>query len=158
MLTNFGNLSGLQCNEDKTCILPIGGVINLPFQHDDIPFQITNTVKLLGLELDNKLDCLEKVHEKTLEKISGIVRFWSRFWLSLPGRINVVKTLCLSQLSYLGCIITPYDRSFKQIEELLLKFVKGNTNIGKNKLYSKPGNGGLGLINLQDFICAQQVQ
>jgi hypothetical protein len=157
-LTNFGNLSGLQCNEEKTCILPIGGVNNLPFQHVEIPFQITNTVKLLGLELDNKLDCLEKVHEKTLEKISGIVRFWSRFWLSLPGRINVVKTLCLSQLSYLGCIITPDDRSFKQIEEILLKFVKGNTNIGKNKLYSKPSNGGLGLINLQDFICAQQVQ
>jgi hypothetical protein len=114
-LSNFGTISGLQCNENKTCIIPVGGIQELPFDHADIPFQIVNSVKLLGLDLDKDLDCLKQVHEKTYKKIAAIIRFWSRFWLSLPGRINIFKTLCLSQLSYLGCIITPDERLLKTL-------------------------------------------
>jgi hypothetical protein len=156
-LFEFGELSGLKCNEEKTCILPVGGINALQFQLDDIPFQTVNSVKLLGLDIDSNLDCLANAHEKTCEKIAAILRFWSRFWLSLPGRINIVKTLCLSQINYLGCFITPDERSLKTMDDLIVKFVKGNMNISKNRLYSKPCNGGLGLIDINSFLCSQQV-
>jgi hypothetical protein len=42
------------------------------------------------------------------------------------------------------------------IVSLIEKFVKGKVNISKNRLYSKPKDGGLGLINLVDFVTAQQ--
>jgi hypothetical protein len=158
-LTDFADISGLVCNFDKTCIIPIGGLeMELPFDIQSTNFKITNRVKLLGLDIDMKLDCLVSVHEKTYEKIANILAFWSRFWLSLPGRINIVKTLCLSQLSYVGCIISPTSEQLRKIEDVITKFVKGKLNISKDRLYAKPSEGGLGLIDLRSFLCAQQVQ
>jgi hypothetical protein len=111
----------------------------------------------LGVDIDNKLQFLNTIHDKTIEKINNIVRFWSRFYLSLPGRINIVKTMCLSQISYVGCIITPSDAQMGAITDILEKFVCGKLSIGRDRLYSKLNQGGLGLINISSFIQAQQV-
>jgi hypothetical protein len=86
--------------------MPVGGLVDIPFEND-INLAFTNSIKLLGVDIDNKLQFLNVIHDKTIEKINNTVRFWSRFYLSLPGRINIVKTMCLSQISYVGCIITP---------------------------------------------------
>jgi hypothetical protein len=155
-LENFGKISGLECNFEKTCIIPIGGLQEIPFNIANTHFKVSDSVKLLGLDLDKNLNCLNTVHTKTLEKITNITRYWSRFYLSLPGRINIVKTLCLSQLSYLGCIISPSDSDIKKIEKCINNFVTGKMNISKDKLYKKPSEGGLGLINISHFLCAQQ--
>jgi hypothetical protein len=157
-LVQFEALSGLECNFEKTCIIPFGGIDTVPFDIAQTNLQVTNQVKLLGLTIDSKLDCLSTVHDKTYEKIAGILNFWSRFWLSLPGRINIVKTLCLSQLNYLACIITPSANQLNKIEEIILKFVKGKLNISRDRLYTNATSGGLGLINLNAYICSQQTQ
>jgi hypothetical protein len=156
ILTDFGNLSGLECNFEKTCVMPVGGIDNVPFDMTDIGLRLDTKIKLLGMEIDNNLNCLYTAHSKTVEKIVNTVRFWGRFYLSLPGRINIVKTLCLSQITYLGCIIKPSQEDSKTIEETLEKFVKGNLNLSKEKLYSKPELGGVGLIRLDSFLSAQQ--
>jgi hypothetical protein len=44
----------------------------------------------------------------------------------------------------------------KTITGILEKFVKGNLSISKDRLYAKPNEGGLGLIELDSFICSQQ--
>jgi exonuclease III len=155
VLIDFGALSGLECNFDKTCIMPVGGIDELPF-NNDAGFLVTNSIKLLGLEIDSKLNCLETVHEKTLEKIKNVINFWSRFWLSLPGRINIFKTLCLSQINYIGCIIGPTDEQLNKIVDMLEKFVKGTLSVSKDRLYASVKVGGLGLINIKSFIQAQQ--
>jgi hypothetical protein len=146
----------LECNFDKTCIIPVGGIDEIPFEHADINILVTDRVKLLGLDLDKNLTCLQNVHEKTYEKVTAITRFWSRFWLSLPGRINIAKTLCLSQINYLGCIITPPPDILKKIEDCIFTFVKGKMNISKEKMYSPVREGGCGLIDISTFIASQQ--
>jgi hypothetical protein len=156
VLIDFEQISGLGCNFDKTCVIPIGGIDHMPFNIEHTKIKVTDSVKLLGLDLDKNLNCLSMVHDKTYEKISNIVTFWSRFWLSLPGRINIIKTLCLSQINYLGCIISPTATQLKNIEDVLIKFARGNSNIAKDRLYAKPAEGGLGLINVSAFLCAQQ--
>jgi hypothetical protein len=75
-LTRFGVLSGLKCNDDKTNIMPVGGIINLPFENST-GFEVSEKIKLLGMTIDNKLECLNTVHEATYEKIVNITRFWS---------------------------------------------------------------------------------
>jgi hypothetical protein len=140
-------------------VIPIGGLNGvIPFDLENTNLKVTNSVKLLGLDLDGGLGCLGTVHEKTHDKIWDILTFWSRFWLSLPGRINIVKTLCLSQLNYLACIITPTDLQLEKIESLMNKFVKGSLNISKEKMYKTTAEGGLGLFDLKSYICAQQTQ
>jgi hypothetical protein len=136
--------------------MPVGGIQNLPFPNNT-GFMVTDRIKLLGLEIDSRLECLETVHGKTVEKIVNITRFWSRFWLSLPGRINIYKTLCLSQINYLGCIISPTEGQLKKIVEVMESFVKNKLSVSRDRLYAKIEQGGLGLIDLESFIKAQQV-
>jgi hypothetical protein len=135
--------------------MPVGGIINLPFDNTT-GFEVSNKIKLLGMTIDNKLECLNTVHEATYEKIVNITRFWSRFWLSLPGRINIYKTMCLSQINYIGCIISPNQEQLGKIISCMEKFVKGKLSVSQDRLYSKISMGGLGLIEVSAFIKAQQ--
>jgi hypothetical protein len=153
-LNDFGILSGLNCNMEKTCIMPIGGCDTSNLVTN---FTICNEIKLLGMEIDNNLECLNTIHNKTLVKISNTINFWSRFWLSLPGRITVFKTLCLSQLNYLGCIITPDDQIMDEISSLMEKFVVGKCKISRDRIYGKTKEGGLGMFRIEAFLRAQQV-
>jgi hypothetical protein len=137
--------------------MPVGGIDVVPFDITNFGLKTDTKIKLLGMEIDNKLHCLLNVHNRTVDKISNTLRFWSRFYLSLPGRINIVKTFCLSQITYLGCIIRPPEDILKNIADMLEKFVKGNLSISKKRLYDKPANGGLGLIELGPFKSAQQI-
>jgi hypothetical protein len=101
----FGDISGLQCNYDKTCILKVGPDNPVP---DNLHgFSVTDSITLLGMEVRNGLTNEDEIFQKVHEKIIDIIRFWDLFRLSLPGRISVVKTLLLPQLNYLGCILTP---------------------------------------------------
>jgi hypothetical protein len=109
------------------------------------------------MEIDNNLTCLSTVHNSTVEKVTKITRFWSRFWLSLPGRINIYKTMCLSQINYIGCLVGPTDEQLKTIVCVMENFVKGKLSISRDKLYSSVDSGGLGLIDVHVFIKAQQV-
>jgi hypothetical protein len=49
ILDDFGNISGLRCNYEKTQIMPIG--INNSIPDNLHGFIVTNKIKLLGLEL-----------------------------------------------------------------------------------------------------------
>jgi Reverse transcriptase (RNA-dependent DNA polymerase) len=155
-LSIFGQLSGLLCNFDKTVVMPVGNS-NIFEGHEDLGFSIDNKITLLGLNIDSNLDCLRDCFDKTLEKITNTVNFWARFRLSLSGRINIVRTLCLSQLNYIGSIITPEPGMLDSITQKIEKFVKGTLNISKERLYLPVAKGGVGLINLEDFLIAQQV-
>jgi Reverse transcriptase (RNA-dependent DNA polymerase) len=154
-LTDFGTLSGLKCNFDKTFVMQVGDTTVIP-ECEDLGFRVVNSITLLGMEIDNNLDCLHSCHEKTLEKISNIITFWSRFCLSIQGRINIAKTLLLSQITYIGCIITPEPALLGRIKDTIEKFVKGRLNIGCDKIYGPVSKGGLGMISLPEFLIAQQ--
>ena len=77
--------------------------------------------------------------------------------MSLPGKINIAKTMILSQLSYLGCIISPDKDQMLRIKNIIDRFVVGKLNIAKDRIYRPPELGGLGMIDIGEFIVSQQV-
>jgi hypothetical protein len=91
-----------------------------------------------------------------IEKILRIINFWTRFRLSLPGRIAVFKTLLLSQISYGGCFLMPDPDQLQQIQTICNDFVLQRLRVSREKMYVAVDSGGLGLINIHDFIVAQQ--
>ena len=109
------------------------------------------------MKINKHLDNLSECHNATVQKIAKIINFWSRFYLSLPGRINIAKTLILSQISYLGCIITPTRETLQHITTQINNFIVGGLNIAKDRICRPTELGGLGMIDLEDFITAQQV-
>ena len=153
ILNEFGIISGLVCNVEKTCLMQIGS--NLPISQEitDLGFNIVNEMTILGMKVGgdperNFLDILQKVHNQKL--------FWVRFNLSLPGRINIAKSMMYSQINYLGCILPLDITQLQRLSTIIEDFVKGNLNISRKRLTTSCAEGGLGLFNLSDFLDAQR--
>ena len=157
ILEQFYNISGLKCNMEKSCIMYIGSDDPAPDFLAQFDFEPVDSIKILGMNINNKVDNLQDCHTSTVEKVTKIINFWSRFYLSLPGRINIAKTLILSQISYLGCIITPKPETLKNLKTQINNFIIGRLNIAKDRVCRPTELGGLGMIDLDEFITAQQI-
>jgi hypothetical protein len=108
------------------------------------------------MTINRDLNALLDHFTETRGKILRIKEYWERFNLSLPGRISVCKTFMLSQIGYLGCIITPTEAQFKALQKELDDFCLGPLRIAKKKLYLPVSEGGLWLIYLKDYIASLQ--
>jgi hypothetical protein len=154
ILDDFGRISGLQCNYDKTVIVPIGPLGKTKLNNSI--FKTSSCVKLLGMEVNNSLDNTDDIFISIGEKILNLILFWSRFRLSPPGRIAILKTLLIPQLNYLGCFLTPSRIVIDNLQSLLDDFVVNGLRIGKDRYYIPPDQGGLGLIHIGTFLIAQK--
>jgi exonuclease III len=155
-LENFEILSGLKCNVDKSLIMALGCDEQIPVCIINSGFKLVEKVKILGVNITKNFSDLTDNFGGVIEKINSIRNFWSRFNLSLPGRIAICKTFFLSQIGYLGCIQWPTEDQLQLLTGICEQFICGNLNISKQRLYIPPHKGGLGLINIKDYICALQ--
>ena len=67
-----------------------------------------------------------------IEKINSAVNRWARFNLSLPGRINIAKSMLYSQVNYLGSVLDLNDSHTDRISKPIEQFVSGNLRIAKS--------------------------
>ncbi len=157
VLDEFGLLSGLECNVDKTTLLQVGSNEEIP---DDIircGFPVVDEVTLLGLKLvGSGVDTTSSITEIS-NKLKRVVSHWSRFNLSFPGRIAIAKTMMYSQINYLGCFLQIPGRVIDTYSEVIEKFVSGKLNISKSKITKPIEMGGLGLFELGTFLDAQKI-
>ena len=160
LLTQFGNMSGLMINSSKTKICLVGPNINdnifLNYANY-LGFEIVNEFKMLGLTFDNKLESMEQNWDKCLRKMSKIKNFWSILGLSVPGKITIIKTFLLPQITYLGTVLTPPENVINDIEKLITGFINQNSRVAKNKIFSSADNGGLGIPNVRDFLKSMDI-
>ncbi len=91
------------------------------------------------------------------EKVQNQINHWTRFNLSLPGRICIAKCMMYSQLNYLGCFLPINKTKADEIGALIESFVLNNITIAKKRLYLHPEYGGLGLFEIKDFLDSQKV-
>ena len=88
IVLSFRELSGLSTNYEKTAIMRIGNLEGLvPEEILALGFTVTNTIKLLGFHISNEENTLDSNFLPIQQKISNIIRFWDRFYLSLHGKI-----------------------------------------------------------------------
>jgi Reverse transcriptase (RNA-dependent DNA polymerase) len=122
ILKDFYRISGLQCSLDKSTIMFFGTGNNAaPEWAAELGFPIVKTSHILGCTIDISLLGLWEHFEKTIKNIRNIKLFWTRFNLSLPGRLGIAKSLMLAQLAYLRCIIEPTRFQLDTIRTLLLR-------------------------------------
>jgi hypothetical protein len=142
----FSVFSGLHSNAEKTTLLQIDTVNPLPQDVVNLGFNRVENVTVLGLTIDNDLTCVTEYFDGVITKIQNIIEYWERFYLSLAGRISVCKTFMISQIGYIGSILSPTANQQKRLQDLLDKFCLNNLRVVKKKLYLPPVQGGLGLI------------
>jgi hypothetical protein len=157
VLVKFRRLSGLSSNLEKSFIMRIGNLEGeIPNDILDLGFTFVDKIKLLGFTLQNYGDTTATNFEAVGIKIDNLIRFWERFFLSLPGRIAIYKTLLLPQINYIATILTPDALKTKDLQSKMEKFVLGSLNIAKDRIYRETSMGGLGLFDLVNFIAALQ--
>jgi len=155
ILDDFGILSGLYCNKLKSFLIPIGCLEDT--ENFVSPVPVEEKFKILGMTIDNKLEKLQANFDMVSEKMIRTVNFWKRFRLTLAGRVAIMKTFLLSQVCHIGCFLLPSPDRLDKMQEICDNYCKASLRVNKNRLYLKPEDGGLGLVNLRDFLQAQQV-
>jgi len=94
---------------------------------------------------------------KITGKIQGQISRWRRFTLSLPGRINIAKSMLYSQINYLSCFLPVPVQYIDQWKSLIEGFVLGNERVAEKRLYLSAEEGGMGLFELKNFIHSQKI-
>jgi hypothetical protein len=157
VLEDFGLISGLETNVDKTTLMSIGN-LDEPISQEvkDLGFEIVTEIKCLGLKINNRADNLSAHFDGTISKIRQLIGLWSRYNLSLGGKIAIAKTMLISQIGYIGCIIQPTTEQLNTLQTLIDSYVTNGTVIAADRLYTKPKAGGIGLIRLSTYLTALQ--
>jgi hypothetical protein len=75
ILEQFGIISGLRCNVEKTNLLPIGENIIIDDRIYDLGFNIVDSLTVLGLEIDSN-GATEKNFSRIAEKIKSLIANW----------------------------------------------------------------------------------
>jgi hypothetical protein len=136
--------------------MKIGTEGPMPPEINTLGFENSDSICLLGVEIDKDISNLDNNFSKVLEKMRSTIFYWSRFKLSLPGRIAVLKSLVLPLVSHLGSILMPSNRILNEMQNLMDDFGRGNLNVAKNRITLPTELGGLGLFCLRNFLIAQQ--
>jgi hypothetical protein len=113
-------------------------------------------IKMLGFYINNGNNIEQENFGLVSKKIENTIRYWTRFKLSIIGRITIVKTLILPHVAFVGSVLHPGTEWLATQSEKIEKFVLDNQKVAKEKLYKKVEEGGLGLIELDKFITAIQ--
>jgi hypothetical protein len=156
-MLEFGFMSGLRTNVEKTTMMRIGNVETvLDPRIEQLGFVTVNEMKILGFDIDNKAERLERNFDKCISKMRQIVGNWSRFRLTLPGRISIAKSLLLSQVTYPGTVLDPSAEQLGEINKIIEDFVTYKLVISKERIYAPVNKGGLGMVNIESFLAAQK--
>jgi exonuclease III len=155
VLDNFGKISGLICNVNKSHILPVGFNPVTTQELSDLGFTISNEITVLGFQINNNMDIFRKNATGIINKLRSQSRIWVRYNLSLPGRLNICKSMFYSQLNYAGSIIPITGNEITEMENIIYNFASGNLRISKERVFLPVSQGGLGLFNVKQFLDAQ---
>ncbi len=156
ILMDFGRFSGLQCNVSKTVLMQVGNRVNPSQEILDLGFTLVDEIKILGMTIDHDIENLDENFVQIHSSIKNTITYWKRFRLTVPGRINIAKSLLISLVNYLGCFLMPKHDTLNGIQKSIDDFIIGSDIIARNRLYLPPECGGLGCFKLDEFLSAQQ--
>jgi hypothetical protein len=134
----------------------IGGTDDIPEYVRNSGFEVTTAIKMLGFTVTKDYKDLDQNYDVALQKIQKIIRFWERFRLSLPGRINVSKTLLLSQICFHGSITPINDVKIQEVQAVINSFISSKMKLSKESITLDPCRGGAGFINIKLFLQSLQ--
>ena len=108
MLDKFYSCSGLKLNKSKTEIFYLGNTNQRPAIKN---LNITKTFKALGIHFSkNTEDMISLNIDERYHKFKNVLNIWKQRDLSLKGKITILKSLALPQLTYVtNVIFVPSD-------------------------------------------------
>ena len=122
-LDDFGKLSGLIINIEKTQVLPINVSPNFSENIAETGFSIVKNLTILGLDISEIFYLEETNFNKLMVKIRGMLLFWAKFKLSIVGRINITKIYLLSQIGFSAPVLSFNETQLQNLRNEIDSFV-----------------------------------
>ena len=105
-LTNFYKLSGLKISISKTKAIWFGSQCNSDeILCPDLGLKWVREFTLLGINFTNNLDNMQSNFTDKIDKVEKMLSNWSYRYLTPFGKVTIIKTLGLSQLSHIALVI-----------------------------------------------------
>jgi hypothetical protein len=88
VLEDFGQISGLKCNAEKSSIMQVGRREPIPDDIAGLGFRFEESIHILGMGINHDLSNLDSNFTRVNNNLKKGVEHWTRFNLSLQGRIS----------------------------------------------------------------------
>jgi len=158
----FHLFSGYRVNWTKSELMPVR--CDDPGTLEHTPFRLAwEKFTYLGLEITRKYNGLfEANYVAILSKFKNKLEFWKTLPISLIGRVNAVKMVCLPQLLYLfqNLPIFLSKTYFKKLNSMILSFIWNykTHRIRKGHLCKSKTSGGLALPDFVKYYWAANIR
>ena len=147
LFERFSLVSGLKVNLEKSEIIPIGltSTTDSNWGYDILKYN-KGPFKTLGIWFSYDKDESIKVnYQERLNKMKVLTNIWSTRNLSLKGKVTIIKSLILSQVSFLFSVLFTPDQILNEINKILFSFLWGNktAKVKKDTIIGNISDGGL---------------
>ena len=162
----FSSWSGLNINKNKTYLNIFGQESPEPPYVKELGLNYCNEFTLLGITYDSTLTKMMCNYEAGLRKLEIVANDWRHKYLTIFGKITVVKTFMLSILSHVATVLpTPSNAYCKKFEKVMVEFIKGEKEksetddsiklkasiVSQDVLFAPKSHNGLGLQRVSIF-------
>ena len=158
IIDDFTCFSGLKLNKAKCKGIWLGSRKDEHGNTHGIPM-IKGTLKILGIYFSAQVEA-SLINDNWTNKIENILRIiqsWSKRNPTIYGKVILIKTLLLSQLSFILQALAIPEQTLTHINTIFYRFLwkrkynnkKAFEKIKRNVLSLKPEEGGLNMINVE---------
>ena len=120
----------------------------------------TSGIKILGIHLSQNKEYMTKYNfDRVFQKFQAVLSMWKMRNLTLYGKVQVVRSLAMSQLLYV-CSKLPVPKTFTtKVEKEIVRFVWNGRKpkIKYKTLIGDINEGGIGLPDLETIIQTNRV-
>ena len=164
LLDDFYNISGLKINIEKTNAIWIGskkGSNEVLCKEYKMNWVGVNHFNYLGVTLCTDLNAIVNVnYTTTMQAITKQIHHWSKRFLTVLGRIVVVKSLLVPKLNHLVLSLpSPDNNVISELNSTFHHFIWGGKidRISRNQMALPCNKGGTGMVQLESFIKALKI-
>ena len=109
--------------------------------------------KLLGIYFDVTLSKMLLNYDKAIKSVRKELSSWKHRFLTIFGKVTVIKTLCLPKLNHIVSVVpNPNLAHLKQLESELKTFIFDNNPnvVDETTRHMTKQQGGLGIPNINN--------
>ena len=134
-MKKFEDWSGLKINLGKTNITIFGKKMEKPTFVDELKVKWCVEFKLLGIHFDCTLSKMHVNYDIALDAIRSEINSWKYRFLTIYGKITVIKTLCIPKINHIVAVVpNPSIAHLKSLESELKFFITdGNPSVVDEK-------------------------
>ena len=145
-------VSGQKLNKNKTQIYINDPDLKNLINQKHSGFEITQSVKLLGINFSQNDSNQDSNWHKTIWKIKSIIEQHKHRNLTIFGRTQIINSLVISQIVHKARIYIPSKQIIKELNSLIYSFLwypNCIEQLSRKKLIADREKGGINLIDIK---------